>query len=171
MSHIIDKNEFVELYDGWKYTYRNAILRYLNPISLDKLDDEGFMEQFYDEFEEEQATAPWDVDNFSDELKKDRKTLLWLAIINPFQLKKMDKSLFQDRQFMKEFLTDWFFSRLNYNPSKGLSVVQYLLLTHFLFKIEDEDTWFFQGLLDIKIIESDHLSEETLEKLDLNPLV
>lgn len=168
MVNIINYQEFQALLENWSHSKNNAFLHHLAPFDLDfKFKDKKIIKEFRKQFEEEQATAPWDVDNFSDELKKDKDTLLVLSWFNPYQLKKLDKSLFQNRQIMKEFLVDWFFETIKYNKNKWIG--EWLDLTCYVFKITNEDVWFWQGILDLGLLPPDQIPVVVLEKLDLEP--
>lgn len=162
MEKISSTKELSQLFDEWT---KSSKFRREDRADCFPRKREEF-KQWKTQFEKSQASAPWDVDNFSDELKKDPDVLNFLARWNPFQVHKLSKEFFTDRRVNNDFMVWWLSECLVLTPWEAkhhFSEIKYLL------KITLKDTWFYQALVDTRIFSVEELPKTVAEKIDINP--
>ena len=119
---------------------------------------------FKEKFSQLQENAPFQVSEFSDELKKSGSVLCDVVQYFPSQIKSFSPELLNDYRWEMVDFFEWWFGKIIYSIELNKSHKDALNISKFYFEITDNDLWFYKNMLYLGMLEFTSLPKKIQTK-------
>ena len=119
---------------------------------------------FKEKFSQLQENAPFQVSEFSDELKKSGSVLCDVVQYFPSQIKSFSPELLNDYRWEMVDFFEWWFGKIIYSLELNKSHKDALNISKFYFEITDNDLWFYKNMLYLGMLEFTSLPKKIQTK-------